>query len=137
MIQHLVFYDGSCGVCDRIVSCLYKGDKNKIFGFAPLQGETAKEALKDLSDEQKQADSMILIENYRKPDQKIYIYGRAALRTAWLIGGWWKLIGLKYFLLPAFITDPAYRFFARNRHLILAPKACIVPKKADHDRFLP
>ncbi len=137
MIKHLVFYDGACGICDRIVSYLYKADKNKIFGFAPLEGETAKLALKDLSEEQKQADTMILIENYRGPEQKIYIYGQAALRTAWLMGGWWTLIGLKYFILPAFVTDPVYRFFARNRHLILAPKACDVPSKADHDRFLP
>ncbi len=137
MIKHLVFYDGACGICDRIVSCLYKADKQKIFGFAPLEGETAKTALQGLSEEQKRADTMILIENYTEPDQKIYIYGQAALRTAWLMGGWWTLIGWKYFILPPFVTDPAYRFFARNRRFILAPKACEVPSKADYDRFLP
>ncbi len=136
-IQHLVFYDGACGICDLIVSCLYKADNKKIFGFAPLQGETAREALKDLTEEQKQADTMILIENYKQPDEKIYIYGQAAFRTAWLIGGWWTLAGWLYFVLPAFITDPGYRFFARNRHLILAPRSCQIPDKTDYDRFLP
>ena len=67
-MKHLVFYDGECGLCDQVVQFLLKADKNKGFVFAPLQGKHAALALKDLPEEAKQADSIILIEDYQELD---------------------------------------------------------------------
>jgi len=136
-MKHLVFFDGTCGLCDRIVLCLYHSDSQKNFGFAPLEGETAKDVLKDLPPEQKSADSMVLIENYKQPDQRILILGKAGLRTAWLLGGWWRLLGIFYFVVPAFITDFFYGIVARNRHRFFSQKECIIPPREDKERFLP
>jgi len=136
MFKHLVFYDGTCGLCDRIVLCLYRSDHQKHFGFAPLDGKTAESALSDLPLKQKSADSMVLIENYQQPNQRILILGKAALRTSWLLGGWWKLIGIFYYLVPALITDFFYRIVARNRHHLFRQKECIIPTHEDKERFL-
>lgn len=48
MHEHLVFYDGECGLCDRVVQTLLKVDTHERFVFAPLQGKTAEKLLQDL-----------------------------------------------------------------------------------------
>lgn len=134
--RHLVFYDGTCGFCDRIVTLVHNSDHKKIFAFAPLEGKTAEEQLIDLPPEQKNADSMVLIENFGQPDQRTLILGKAALRTCWLLGGWWSLLGVFYFIVPAFVTDFFYGIVARNRHLFFGTKECRIPPPEERDRFL-
>ena len=97
-MKHLVFYDGKCGLCDHAVQFLLKVDKRKQFVFAPLQGTTAAAELKDVPEHIKQADSLILIENYQSKDQIIYILGKGAFRITWLLGGVWSLLGWLNFL---------------------------------------
>jgi predicted DCC family thiol-disulfide oxidoreductase YuxK len=38
----IIFYDGSCGLCQRSIRFLVKIDKEKKLLFAPLNGETYK-----------------------------------------------------------------------------------------------
>ena len=45
------FYDGHCGLCHRIVRFVIQHDREQVFRFAPLQGETASKQLpRDLPD---------------------------------------------------------------------------------------
>lgn len=134
--MHLVFYDGECGLCDRAVQFVLKADKEKKFLFAPLQGTTAEELLADLPPKMKQADSLILIENYKEPTQQLHILGKGALRICWLLGGAWRLFGwLSY--LPPILYDWGYRLVAQNRHRLFPQTECVIPDPAQKDRFLP
>ena len=134
--RHLVFYDGSCGLCDHTVQFLLKADKQRKFLFAPLQGETAKTILRNLPPDQKKEDSLILVENFNQPDQQIYLLGKGALRISWLLGGPWRLFGWMSFL-PSFLFDALYRILARNRHRFFGSEVCVVPDASNRDRFLP
>lgn len=134
--KHLVFYDGQCGLCDYVVQFILRNDEKKIFLFAPLQGETAKVVLKDLPDEYKQLDSLVLIENYQGQDQQFLVMGKAAFRILWLLGGRWALMGL-YSFLPSYLYDWGYRFVAQNRHRFFDKDACMLPTVKSKDRFLP
>lgn len=134
--RHLVFYDGSCGLCDRIVQFLLQKDDQKVFIFAPLQGETASQYLKNLPLEVRFTDSLILIENYRSSYPRVYILGKGALRIAWLLGWPWLLIGWLSFL-PGWMFDWAYRLVANNREHFLPPTQCTLPRSDQKDRFLP
>lgn len=136
MNKHLVFYDGHCGFCDRVVTFLLKQDREGKFLFAPLQGTTAEKLLKDMPAEVKQADSLILVENFQSPNEKIYIFGKGAFRIAWLLGGAWSLIGWISFL-PSFLYDWGYRLVARNRSLLSGSKECRIPDPSQKGRFLP
>lgn len=135
-LKHLVFYDGNCGLCDQVVQILFKADKNERFVFAPLQGVAASQYLKNLPDEIKAADSLILIENYRSSDPQAYLFGKGALRIAWLLGWPWLLIGWLSFL-PGFLFNWAYRLVARNRHRFFPQNQCFIPPPNQKDRFLP
>lgn len=135
--QHLVFYDGTCGMCHWVVQFLLKHDRNKIFMFAPLQGETAGVLLKDWRITVPEADSLVLIENYQDPDQKkIYIFGKGALRICWLLGGLWMVPGAISFL-PSFLYDWLYKWVARHRFKWFASQSCLIPKTQNTSRFLP
>lgn len=133
---HLVFYDGNCGLCDRIVQFLIQKDKQELFVFAPLQGETAKQYLKNLSPEIRFSDSLILIENYRSPYPRVFILAKGVLRIAWLLRGWWMLVGWLSFF-PGWMFDWAYRLVASNRHLFFPEEQCMIPPPNQKERFLP
>ena len=113
--QHLVFYDGTCGMCHQAVQFLLKHDRHGIFLFAPLQGETAALLLQKWRTVFPGADSLVLMQNYKDPKHKqIYAFGKGALRICWLLGGLWKIPGFISFL-PAGLYDWVYRWIAYRR----------------------
>ena len=120
---------------DRIVQFLFKEDKQKRFVFAPLQGETAAQYLKNLSPEIRFTDSLILIENYRS-SPRISILAKGALRIAWRLGWPWQLLGWLSFF-PGWMFNWMYRIVASNRHYFFPQTQCVVPKSDQKDRFLP
>lgn len=132
--KHLVFFDGKCGFCDRSVQFLLKTDKDKQFVFAPLQGKIAKGMLKDLPEEDRNEDTIILVENYQSASPKFTILGQAILRICWLLGGAWTLIGWLSFL-PPFLYNWGYRLVAKNRKKLFCNISPTSPKIAP-DRFL-
>ncbi|CUI17102.1 Conserved hypothetical membrane protein [Candidatus Protochlamydia naegleriophila] len=134
--SHLVFYDGECGLCDRVVQLLLKLDKHGRFVFAPLKGETAAFYLKNLPDKYKGKDSLILIEDYQSSHPQTYVLAKGALRICWLLGGIWSLVGCLSFL-PSVFFDWAYRLVAQNRHRFFSAKECVLPPKNQGGRFLP
>lgn len=134
--KHLIFYDGQCGLCDKIVQFVLKQDKKKDFIFAPLQGATAAVVLKDLPADMKNEDSLVLVENYQEPDQKFYLLGQGAFRICWLLGGAWPLLGWISFL-PPFLYNWGYRIVARNRHRFFSSDSCVIPDRSSAARFLP
>lgn len=133
--SHLVFYDGECGLCDRVVQLLIKFDRQEQFAFAPLKGSTAALYLQDLPEDLKNIDSLILIENYAI-NPKIYTQSGAVFRIFWLLGGVGLLIGWLSFL-PSVLFDWFYRWIARNRYRFFKNNSCFVPPKDQDGRFLP
>lgn len=129
-MKHLVFYDGTCGLCDYFVQFLLQYDKKEEFCFAPLQGITADQLLKGVSRE----DSLIIIENYKTPDKKMYLFGQGALRILWLLGGGWKLLGWLFFL-PPFCYNWLYTIIAKKRYRLFG-KNCRIPDPRQNRRFL-
>ncbi len=134
--MHLVFYDGQCGFCDRVVQLILKADKKKIFLFAPLQGQTAAEVLKDLPEEYKTLDTLILIENYSTSAQQLYVLGQASFRILWLLGLPWSIFGVVGYL-PSILYNWGYRLVAANRHRFFSESECILPDPKERNRFLP
>lgn len=135
-LVHLVFYDGDCGLCDHIVQFLLERDKEEIFVFSSLQGETAAQYLKHLPAEIRFTDSLILIENYKSSYPRVSIQSKGVLRIAWLLGWPWILLGWLSFF-PGWLFDWAYALVAANRHRIFRDAACVISFGEHKDRFLP
>lgn len=128
--KHLILYDGTCGFCHKTIQFVLKQDRQKIFLFAPLQGETAKKYNFD-----KDLDTVILIENFKTQPQ-ITMYGQAALRICWLLGGVWAIAGSASFL-PPILYNWKYNFIARHRYKLAQKEVCLIPPQEDQTRFLP
>jgi len=139
-MSHLVFYDGECPLCLNSVKLILKFDSKGEFLFAPLQGTTAKRELVELFAEEPGLDSLVMIENYGGSSvgcpSRIYVQAEGALRIAWYLGGWWRLIGIFSFL-PGWMFNWIYRLIAANRYrLFFLDKNCLVQTEKNKDRFL-
>lgn len=147
--QHLVLYDGTCGLCHRAVQFILRHDVNKMFMFAPLQGETAHELLytqrpqiKALgvttspNHSLKNMDTLVLIENYSDKEHRNFLtYGDGVFRIYWLLGRWWMVPGILSFL-PGFLYNWCYRWVARHRVDWFPKETCLIPLTKDPERFL-
>lgn len=130
--KHLLFYDGSCGLCDHAVQFVLKRDPQGLFAFAPLQGATAKNFFPATPKE----DSLILIEDFATGSPKKSLFGTGAFRILWLLGGIWAVPGALCFL-PPILYDWGYRLVARNRHRLFSQYDCKLPTSDEKERFLP
>ena len=130
-MQHLILYDGTCGLCHFAVQWILKRDQKHIFAFAPLQGKTAKR----FHQNPKGLETLILIENFQQPLlAKQFLYGKGALRILWDLGGRWTLLGWISFF-PSFLSNWIYRFIAKRRFKWFERSPCLIPKKEDRERF--
>ena len=131
--NHLLFFDDECPLCARAVRHVFEIDQERTFLFAPLRGETADELLSGPQRALKDANSIVVVENWRSTDRRFWIKSRAILRIYWLVGGQWKLYGWLSWL-PGFFGDFIYNQISAHRHQFrLRPNKEIAPK----DRFLP
>ncbi len=133
MQEHLLLFDGECGLCNRTVQFILRNDRKKAFFFARLEGETAALWKKKIAKELFSQNSVILIENFQEEKFSVYSLGKGAFRILWLLGGRWQLLGWPFFL-PACVYNWGYRWVARHRHRFFPEKPrCSI--KIDRDRF--
>ncbi len=134
--RHVIFFDGECAVCNRLVKCILQRDKKEIFLFAPLQGITAKKAGK-IATKKWNNDTLVLLENYQTPQEKTLTHSQAAFRICYHLGGGWAILGILSFM-PSFVFDWGYSLFAKNRKSFFSQdQECFLFKDWMKKRFLP
>jgi predicted DCC family thiol-disulfide oxidoreductase YuxK len=125
----IVFYDGQCGLCNRLVNLLLVLDHKKRLKFAPLQGQTAKTKIPNELSEN--LNTMALLKNGR-----VYTKSDAALEVLKTIGGIFSLFYIFKFI-PRFIRDAVYDFISKNRILWFGKsESCRMPTKEERTLFL-
>jgi len=122
----VVFYDGQCGLCHRVVRFVLAEDpEGRAFRFAPLDSEAFRTALSAAEREQL-PDSLVVY----CVDGTILLKSAAALHILDRLGGLWRILGLLLHLLPLGVRDAVYDAIARTRHTLFRPptQACpLVP----------
>ena len=113
-----------------MVNFAIRNDKKANLKFAPLQSVTGKQ-LKEKYQVSPTADTVVFIEK-----GKAYTYARAAIRVCKYLN--WPAKALYAFIIiPAFISQPIYKWIARNRYKWFGKKeACWLPKPEWKKRFL-
>lgn len=127
--KSIVFFDGRCGLCDKVVQFILTMDKDKVFLFAPLQGQYAGQNLKE--DYIKNQNTIVLVEG-----DHIYTKSDAVLRIITQLGSLWKcLLVLKIF--PKNMRDNIYLFFSERRFVLFEKMdSCRIPNESEKERFL-
>jgi len=134
--EHLIFFDDNCPLCRASVKRIIQIDKEKLFCFAPLIGETARSILKGKHKKLLNTNSLVLVENFANKNKKYWIRSKGFFRIMWLIGGIYKMLGA-FYILPAFLIDWIYKMIASYRHKISKKQNNSLFKPKEKKRFLP
>lgn len=126
----VVYFDGTCGFCDRSVTFLFDRDTAHALRFAPLQGKIAAARLPEAL--RADLDTIVFVQ-----DGKTYVRSTAVLRALAAAGGVWMVLGRAALLVPAFVRDAVYRVVARYRYKIFGKyDACRLPRPEERQYFL-
>jgi predicted DCC family thiol-disulfide oxidoreductase YuxK len=134
----VVLFDGTCNFCDRSVQFVIDHERDHELKFAALQSDEAKALLaKALGDEDRAAavardlDSVVVVDGDR-----IYTHSSAAMRIARHLRWPWRW-SRSFAIVPRFVRDAVYRWFARNRYRWFGKtETCRVPTPELRARFL-
>lgn len=129
--NRIVFYDGYCILCSRLIRFLMKRDKRQMFFFTTLDKIPDYEPMIRKPVNLEWPDSIVYLRN-----SKIYVYSDAAIQVLIDLGGAWKLARVLY-IIPKGIRDLVYKLIARYRYRIFGKSnSCYLPMpKSDPHEF--
>jgi predicted DCC family thiol-disulfide oxidoreductase YuxK len=137
--RHILFFDGVCGMCDRIVQFVLAHDRQGLFQFAALQTAIAAERLKPFGKDPRDVDTVYVIADGAgaATGGRVLERGRAILFILRQLGGVWGVLALLASIFPTVLIDFFYRRVAGNRYRIFGKlDACRVPSPEERARFL-
>ena len=135
--QHLVLYDGVCGLCNRFVRFILVRDGAARFHFAAAQGDLAAGLLTARGLAPGNLEAMCVIVRRGTPDEQLLSRGRAAHFILNELGGVWGVLARGAGRLPDVILNTSYRLVASNRYRIWGRyDACPIPPPEWRDRFI-
>ena len=126
----IVLFDGVCNFCNNMVNFAIRHDKKATLKFAPLQSATG-EKLKEQYHIPSSIDTVIFIDQ-----GKVYTYAQAGIRICKYLN-WPAKMLYAFKIVPKFISQPVYKWIARNRYKWFGKKeSCMIPTKDVRQRFL-
>ena len=127
----VLFFDGVCGLCDRLVQFVLRRDRRARFRFAALQSELAAATLARFGKDPRDLDTVYLLDG-----ERLLTKSRAIFFVLRALGLPWSLAAV-FGVLPAAITDWFYDRVAHNRYRIWGKRdQCRLPSADERARFL-
>lgn len=127
----ILFYDGVCALCNKLVQAVIDADPDRRLRYAPLQGETASALRAVHPDFPHDLDTMVYVEQGR-----LFTRAHAVMQVAAQLQ--MPLRALSWFRwLPALLANPLYNLIARTRYRLFGPyDACRLPRPDERLLFL-
>ena len=107
MNQSVVFFDGDCSLCNRMVQFILRRSHN--FYFASLSSDYSQKLLKNRYSEVIALNTLVLYNN-----DEIYIKSDAVICICNKMTGLWPLFKI-FRIIPVVILDKVYDLIANNR----------------------
>jgi predicted DCC family thiol-disulfide oxidoreductase YuxK len=126
--DNIIFYDGDCGFCNRIVQFVLRNEKGSVIYFSALQSDFSVHFF-----ESQQFPKPDLSTFYFYSNGKLYNRSKAAFRVIPFLKWYWKPL-LVFSILPVSLSDRIYAFIARHRKKI-GGNFCIIPSPENRSRF--
>ena len=128
----ILFYDGVCGLCDRMVQFVLRHDRRRLFRFAALQSDVATQALGAFGRDPNDLDTVYVVDGEGQLRWKaraiLYVLGQLELP--------WSLLAIVG-VLPTALLDWGYDRVARNRYRLWGKReSCRIPDADERARFL-
>ena len=134
----VLFFDGECGLCNRLVRWLLRLDHEARLYFAPLQGRAAQSYLRTHALPTADFDTIVFVPNWDRraqPDYSVRTTGViGALRVT---GGGARVLADVIALFPAPVRDFVYKVIGRMRYRLFGPwRPTPLPRPEWAARFL-
>ena len=127
----IIYFDGTCNLCNGFVQYVIRHDKPRTFRFASLQSAFAQirgVGIPVRSDGS--LESMLLEE-----DGQVYAYSTGVLKVLERLDGLHPICRI-FWLIPRTLRDRLYRWISRHRYRIFGKsRECLVPTPEIMDRF--
>lgn len=134
--QHLLLYDGVCGLCHHLVQFVLARDPGGVFDFAPLQSETGRVAVVREGGDPEALTSFYVVRDYRTGHARSLVKGRAALFLGHALGWPWRAVGV-FGVLPTAVLDWGYDVVGRYRYRVFGRfEQCALPRPEQRKHFV-
>lgn len=128
----ILFFDGVCGLCDRLVQFVLRRDRRARFRFAALQSDVAAETLRRFGRDPADLDTVYVLTG----DGRLLHKARAIFFVLGQLGLPWSLVAV-FGILPTVIVDWFYDRVAHNRYRLWGKRdSCRLPSADERARFL-
>ena len=128
----ILFYDGVCGLCDRLVQFVLRHDRRARFRFAALQSDVATQTLGHFGKNPDDLDTVYVLTD----DGRLLSKARAIFFALKQLGFPWSLVAA-FAVLPTVIVDWLYDRVAKNRYRLWGKRdSCRLPSADERARFL-
>lgn len=135
-VHTVIFYDGVCALCHRIVRFVIRHDHRQQFRFAALQGELAHQVLARHGANADDLDTMQLVEGLGTSQERLWSHSAAVVRTLELLGGRWRAFAAAW-AMPRALRDRLYRWVVSSRYRTFGKyDSCPLPPPEIRARFL-
>jgi predicted DCC family thiol-disulfide oxidoreductase YuxK len=126
----MLFYDGHCGLCHRLVRFVLAEDRAAdTFRLAPLDSNAFRAGVPEAA-RPGLPDSVVV----RTADGRLLIRSAAVLHILRRLGGVWRLLGGLLAIVPALLLDRLYDGIARIRNYLFPRTATACPLVPAHLR---
>ncbi len=112
----VLFFDGECGLCNRLVRTLLRWDRRNTLHFAPLQGPVAQAYLRQHGLPTEDFDSLILVPEWSRRDRPEYLLRTDGALEALRASGRLSRTVTVLKCIPSGVRDAMYKLVARVRY---------------------
>ena len=106
----VVYYDGTCNLCNTAISWIRKSSKSNTIQCEALSEKDFFRLYSEFRDDQPMVDSVVV-----KSNGNYYIESDAIVVIASKLGGFYRLFSVAR-VIPKSLRDKIYRYIARNRY---------------------
>ncbi len=133
----IIFYDGVCGLCNRLVQFVLKRDSHGRFRFAWLQGGFAAKVLARHGLDPSDLDTVYVVLGYEQRGERLAARSDAVIVIVRELGGVWNILAFIMQLFPRWFRDWGYNLVARYRYRVFGKyNSCPLPEARHSGRFL-
>jgi predicted DCC family thiol-disulfide oxidoreductase YuxK len=133
----LLFYDGLCGLCDRLVKFVLLRDSTGRIRFAALQSPAAREFLLAHGKDPDDLDTVYAVAHWKTPKQRLLVRSHAVIHAVGQLGGGWLWLARAVSVVPRPVADLGYALVGRIRYRVFGRyDECQLPPPEWRERFL-
>jgi predicted DCC family thiol-disulfide oxidoreductase YuxK len=134
--EHLILYDGVCGLCNRLNRFVLLRDTRAVFDFASLQSSAGRSVLQRFGRNTEDLTTLYVVVNYHSESPALLSKARAVsfvMKTLDSGGAWSRVLRV----FPNTLLDLGYDLIARNRYRIFGrSERCLMPSAEFRKRFI-